>query len=149
MAGPTLVKANGGKVSSAYLGDKDYILVYFSAHWCPPCRKFTPLLVDFYNKHAKAGNFAVVFVSSDRSEKDMFGYMTGSKMPWTAVPFAQRRGNLARAYAENGIPNLVMIKPDGTVVSTSYVNGQYVGPHKVLADLDKILADKKVAASVK
>ena len=22
---------------------------YFSAHWCPPCRGFTPQLVKFYN----------------------------------------------------------------------------------------------------
>ena len=22
--------------------------IYFSAHWCPPCRRFTQILKDFY-----------------------------------------------------------------------------------------------------
>ena len=30
------------------LADKKIILFYFSAHWCPPCRAFTPILNDFY-----------------------------------------------------------------------------------------------------
>ena len=136
-----LVKANTAKVDPKYLADKDYILIYFSAHWCPPCRKFTPELVKFYNKHAKSGNFETIFVSSDRNRKDMFGYMKKAKMPWVAVPFKDRRGELAKAYAKSGIPNLVLIKPDGSVVSASYVGGNYVGPYKVLKDFEKILRE--------
>ena len=26
------------------------VLLYFSAHWCPPCRKFTPQLVAFFSR---------------------------------------------------------------------------------------------------
>ncbi len=26
-----------------------YVAFYFSAHWCPPCRSFTPQLVQTYN----------------------------------------------------------------------------------------------------
>lgn len=139
LAPESLVKANGAKVDSKYLGDKDYILLYYSAHWCPPCRKFTPLLVDFYNKNHKDGNFEIVFISSDRNAEKMLGYMTSAKMSWVAVPFNDRRGPLAQAYAQKGIPNLVLIKPDGTVISASYVNGRYVGPRKVLADFKQIL----------
>ncbi|KAK0074992.1 hypothetical protein PV326_011971, partial [Microctonus aethiopoides] len=41
--------------------------VYFSAHWCPPCRAFTPQLVDTYQRIRERGqNFEVIFVSSDR-----------------------------------------------------------------------------------
>ncbi len=34
-------------------------LMYFSAHWCPPCRGFTPNLAKFYcaaNKGQKEAN---------------------------------------------------------------------------------------------
>ena len=44
-----LIKADGTKKpSSEALAGKDIILIYFSAHWCPPCRGFTPILKDFY-----------------------------------------------------------------------------------------------------
>merc|ERR1712072_275228 len=29
------------------------LLLYFSAHWCPPCRGFTPKLVEFFSELEK------------------------------------------------------------------------------------------------
>ncbi len=40
--------------------------IYFSAHWCPPCRAFTPNLVKFRDKNKD--EFEIVFVSSDKDE---------------------------------------------------------------------------------
>ena len=70
---------------------QDLVLYYFSAHWCPPCRQFTPMLKDFYEVQLLAPNWAqnniilnsrqeaegieIVFVSSDRSAEDMASYM--------------------------------------------------------------------------
>ncbi len=62
--------------------------IYFSAHWCPPCRGFTPVLAEFYNKHHQAKNFEIVFASSDRSEQDFAGYY--AEMPWLTLDFKQR-----------------------------------------------------------
>ena len=48
-----LVKADGTKKpSSEVFAGKDFICIYFSAHWCPPCRGFTPVLKDFYEVSA-------------------------------------------------------------------------------------------------
>ena len=79
--------AEGIVVSANSLLDTDYLLIYFSAHWCPPCRQFTPKLVNFYNSYGENRPFDLVFVSSDRSEKDMFAYMRETKMPWPAMQF--------------------------------------------------------------
>lgn len=49
LQGKNLVKADGSKVDAdTVLGTKKVICFYFSAHWCPPCRAFTPVLKDFY-----------------------------------------------------------------------------------------------------
>ena len=40
---------------------------YFSAHWCPPCRSFTPELAELYKQvQATSHSFRTVFVSCDR-----------------------------------------------------------------------------------
>ena len=61
--------------------------LYFSAHWCPPCRSFTPVLKKFYQKvkAAQGDKFEIVFVSSDQDENQFNGYF--GEMPWLAVAF--------------------------------------------------------------
>lgn len=53
-----------------------FILFYFSAHWCGPCRQFTPTLRRWYQRHAAAQQLEVVFVSNDRNEADFNGYFS-------------------------------------------------------------------------
>ena len=65
--------------------------LYFSAHWCPPCRAFTPTLADWYNNFKKGPNgskFDIVFVSSDRDDSAFDEYY--GEMPWLALPFSER-----------------------------------------------------------
>lgn len=64
--------------------------LYFSAHWCPPCRVFTPQLVGFYEdlKEQNDSQFEVVFVSSDRDRDSWQKYF--NDMPWLALPFEDR-----------------------------------------------------------
>ncbi len=72
---------------------KKLIGLYFSAHWCGPCRKFTPELVAFYNKNAAAHpEFEVLFVSNDKSAAAMQGYMREMQMPWPGVSFDKIAG---------------------------------------------------------
>jgi len=39
------------KTGEALIGKT--VMIYFSAHWCPPCRKFTPKLIKFYKNMKK------------------------------------------------------------------------------------------------
>ena len=47
--GKSLMKVDGSMQSAeSALAGKDIVMFYFSAHWCPPCRGFTPILKEFY-----------------------------------------------------------------------------------------------------
>jgi nucleoredoxin len=119
VAGP-LVRADGTEAGDGALVGKT-VLVYFSAHWCPPCRAFTPELVKAYDTwKAQDKALELVFVSFDRDEAAMKGYMAETKMNWLAVPFTDkaRREALADTWGVDGIPSLVVVAPDGTTLTT-------------------------------
>lgn len=99
------------------------IALYFSALWCPPCRNFTPLLVDAYNEMQAAGEpFEVVFVSADRSAEAMHQYMVDYKMPWLAIPFDEEaRSTLPQQHRVRGIPQLLIMDADGNVLKANAV----------------------------
>lgn len=128
---------------------KKLIGLYFSARWCGQCRKFTPELVEYYNRVAAAHpEFEIVFVSSDRSAPAMEDYMRDSKMVWPAVKYEKiaEKAELMK-YAGSGIPCLVLVDASGRVISDSYEGKTYVGPSKVLRDLDKVFAGAAAATA--
>lgn len=116
--GKTLKNARGKKVSVDALANKT-IGIYFSAHWCPPCRAFTPSLVEFHNEMIQQGKpFEIVFVSSDHSKGEMYNYMKEMDMPWLALPFGDNhKGNLSEKFRVNGIPKLVIINSNGELIT--------------------------------
>jgi nucleoredoxin len=126
---------------------KKLIGLYFSAHWCPPCRKFTPNLVAYYNKVTAAHpEFEIVFVSNDKSALAMEGYMRDAQMPWPALSFDKVAANPALTkYAGSSIPCLVVVDENGKVISDTFSGKTYRGPEAVLADLDQFFAGKTSA----
>ena len=129
------------------LEKKKLIALYFSAHWCGPCRKFTPQLVEFYNRVApQHPDFEIILVSDDRSQFGFETYLREANMPWPAIDYQKlpSKGAIQR-YAGDGIPCLVVVDPSGKVVSDSFAGKQYLGPAKVLSDLDAIFAGAPVA----
>jgi nucleoredoxin len=133
-----------GHFDDEALEKKRLIALYFSAHWCAPCRKFTPELVEYYNRVAtQHPEFEIVFVSFDKSQFAMETYIREANMPWPAIDFPKLGGKEAiRKYAGNGIPCLVLVDATGKVVSNTFAGKQYLGPAKVLGDLDAIFAGK-------
>merc|ERR1712226_560536 len=102
---------------------KAAVAIYFSAHWCPPCRRFTPFLAEKYEKLKEAGkNFEIVFASSDEDEDQFKEYY--QTMSWLALPFSSKdkEKELSEKFLCNGIPHLVVL--DGTTTELITTNGR-------------------------
>ena len=109
LLGEQFLGTDGKPVGIDALGDVDLVGIYFSAHWCGPCRAFTPKLVEFAEKlKAEGVNFPIVFASSDQDAKGFEEYF--ATMPWLAFPFGDARIKaLNQKYAVSGIPWLVVL----------------------------------------
>jgi len=99
----------------AALSNTRLVCCYFSAHWCGPCRQFTPMLVEMYD-HLKnvypSHGLEIVFVSKDRDEPSFRNYF--SSMPWLSVPFSSDAGEALRRriserFVVQGIPAFIVL----------------------------------------
>jgi nucleoredoxin len=140
-----LVAYDGGGLKpfeASALRGKKYLAVYFSASWCGPCREFTPQLVDWYKRQAQHDKFEVILVSRDNSKEEMIEYMKQDGMPWPALTFAKanQRNSPLEKYKGDAIPCLVVVDQEGKVLSHSFEGKEYVGPSKVIKDLQGLLA---------
>ena len=134
LVGSELFDVNGNKVDVRSLQGK-IIGLYFSAHWCRPCRDFTPKLVEFRNANAK--DFEVIFVSSDRSAADQQKYMQESGMNWPSVPYqSECKAILKERFSIRGIPALIIVDGKGNLISSQ-------GRSEVNANLTTIIAKWK------
>jgi len=125
---PTIWEALGDEVLDGTDGDAieiaelrkeaKYIGLYFSAHWCPPCRGFTPSLVSAYKEHLKAKGLEIIFVSSDRDQAAFMEYY--ATMPWKAIPMGDKRKDaLSKMFEVEGIPSFVIVDAStGATVTT-------------------------------
>jgi len=119
-----VIDGEGTKVSKEKIKEKKYVGVYFSAHWCPPCRKFTPKLKEVYNKLKQdREDFEFIFVSSDRGLAQFKEYF--DEMPWLALDynsdkFDMMKSTLSEMFDVSGIPHLGVVDgSDGSMVSKS------------------------------
>jgi len=115
--GPQLLTKTGLLPTAQAIQGASAVAIYFSAHWCPPCRQFTPMLSAAFSQGLAPG-LRVVFVSSDRDEAAFMQYY--GEQPWMAMPWStQQRGMLGQAFGVRGIPSLVVLNAQtGATIST-------------------------------
>lgn len=91
------------------------IFLYFSAHWCSPCRAFTPQFAKVYEERKAAGKpITVIFVSLDRNRDEFENYF--KTMPWIAANF-EKRASYRSAYEVQSIPTLMIIGKNGNILT--------------------------------
>lgn len=122
LLGEKLVTKNGEVNTVDHLKGKSHVLIYFSAHWCPPCRGFTPKLAEWYKefiKSEKGKKAEVIFQSWDKDNEQFESYF--KEMPWVALPY--KEVNTFESWGISGIPTLVVLGPDGKIITKKGRNG--------------------------
>jgi thiol-disulfide isomerase/thioredoxin len=122
--GANLEDQSGKLVPTAEaLAGVEAVGIYFSAHWCPPCRAFTPVFGKKYQELKAAGKkVEVVFASSDSDAESFSDY--ASSQPWIRLPYSERakKEELSAKFGVRGIPTLVFL--DGTTGDVITTNGR-------------------------
>ena len=134
-----LVNASGQNVATPDASVK-YYAIYYAAGWSPACVTFTPSLAAWYRQFKPAHpGFELIFVSEDRSEAEMYDYMNQTQMPWPAVRYSELprtngsyRGPDIQQFANDGIPDLVLLDSRGKVLDDSFSGSAYLGPQGVV-----------------
>ncbi|CEG44800.1 Thioredoxin, nucleoredoxin and related proteins [Plasmopara halstedii] len=134
-----LMLKSGEVVSTSQaLDGKKIIGFYFSGSYCPPCRKFTPLLDIVYNNIKKAGHddVEIIFISSDKEEAKFTEYY--DEMPWIALPYKRRdlKLELCEKFGIKTVPTLIFFNERGEVVERE--GRHFITDH--VDDIDGILA---------
>lgn len=113
-----LVKDDKEEVAKVPIADCKFLdgpcALYFSAHWCPPCKKFTPLLAKRVREDKNMG-VTVIFSSSDKNQGAFDEYY--GEMPFVAIPL-EYQAALKQTTAfdlPNGIPSLYIFNEEGTL----------------------------------
>ncbi len=134
-----------GKLVSFAPGNRaepEFYVIYFSAHWCGPCRKVTPKLIKTYKSLKEVPGIAdkieVLFRSSDNSRQEQIGYVNEVGMPWLILKYSSGI-DIIDKWKGNGIPCIAVINRNGDILFHSYRDGKYQGAEKPLADLRALL----------
>ena len=95
-----------------------FVLLFFSAGWCTPCKHFLQVLKDFYSEvNLNEKIVEILYVSCDRDEA---GFKESyEKMPWITVPFANPlHDKLKKQFEIIGVPVVLVCEAStGFVVS--------------------------------
>lgn len=115
------------------LEDKDFVLLYFSAAWCPPCQRFSPLLKQFYKTVNETetinATIEVVYIGSDRDSAEFVEYY--GTMPWLALENQHHKTHATQKCHVQGIPSLVVLDGQGRFVTDQgKTEVEHVGGHK-------------------
>ena len=132
-------RSKSGDAGIESIKSAELVCIYFSASWSPPCRKFTPILRDFFTEvNSLSPKLEIVFVSSDaaggKTEEDFSRYY--EEMPWLSIPFSetQRLQKLRQEFHVQQIPCLIVLDQNAKTITKD-------GRQDVMREGEKAFAD--------
>jgi cytochrome c biogenesis protein CcmG/thiol:disulfide interchange protein DsbE len=105
---------NGGSVNLAKYRGR-YVVLNFSASWCPACQIEEPQLVEFAAAHRKTADAVVLGVVFADSAANELGFARSNGVTWKIAN--DPAGKIALAYGVADPPESFLIAPNGRVLA--------------------------------
>ncbi|HEV7281291.1 MAG TPA: TlpA disulfide reductase family protein [Pirellulaceae bacterium] len=109
--------ADGGSFDWASYRGK-VVIVDFWATWCGPCRREMPHVKEAFDKLSVQG-FEVVGISLDEDQEALAEYLEENQIEWDTLA-GERTTELAERYGVRGIPTMMLVDRDGTVLMVGH-----------------------------
>ena len=108
---------------SEYAGKDQYVLIDFWASWCGPCIGSFPMMKQLHEAYKDRG-LHIVGVSCDKDREAWLKALDRHQLPWTALLSPSAKGDACSLYGVSGIPTVILIAPDGKILSTDLEAGK-------------------------
>ena len=107
---------------SDFVGKGNYVLVDFWASWCGPCKGEIPNLAKLHKAYKDKGLTVVGIFVWDK-EENFAKAVEDEGITWAQIFDTEDRA--AALYGIDGIPQIMLIAPDGTIVKRN-LRGEYM-----------------------
>jgi peroxiredoxin len=94
------------------------VLIIFSTTWCPTCRSEIPRYKFFHETYAGRG-LIVVNIDIQESRDKVSRFADKHQLPYRVL--LDETGLAAEAYQIVGVPTMILIDQNGTLISRQYM----------------------------
>lgn len=116
----TLIDTSSTSFSTEGVLSKTKVMgLYFSASYCPPCHKFTPILAKVYSELKELG-LEIILIPSDKTQEAFDGYF--KTHPWLSIPFDNNlpgesiASSIRAEMNVKSIPTLIFFDTKGNII---------------------------------